>query len=112
MKLRVIGLMAILFAGDVAADEMLYRTCVSASGNSIYEVELNVSQGQGEVRYRYFGQDVFYKLTITSAEGDVLKGVAEWQSSRTGETKGNPWIFEYDSAANALSDNGNERQCK
>ena len=112
MKLRVMGLVFAVAAGNSVADEMLYRTCVSASGNSIYDVELNVSRGQGEVRYRYFGQDVFYKLTVTSAGGDVLKGVAEWQSSRTGENKGNPWIFEYYSAANVLMDNGNERQCK
>ena len=112
MKLRVMSLMLALSAGNAVADEMLYRTCVSASGNSIYDMELNVSRGQGEVRYRYFGQDIFYKLTITSTDSDVLKGVAEFQSSRSGETKGNPWIFEYDPSANVLMDNGDKRQCK
>lgn len=112
MRLTVIGLIVAFAADNSAADEMLYRTCVSPTGNSIYDVEINLSLGQGLARYRYFGQDVFYTMTITSAEGDVLKGVAEFQSSRSGETKGNSWVFEYDSVDNILTDNGMECRCK
>lgn len=97
---------------NIVAEDNIYRTCVSASGNSIYDIELDRRLGVGEVRYRYFGQDVFYKVTITSGDAQIVEGVAEFQSSRSGEVRGNPWIFRYDPAKDVLMDNKSARACK
>ena len=109
---NVTFLLLLFCAENIVAEDKIYRACVSESGDSIYDIELNRSLGVGEVRYRFFGQDVFYKVTVTSGDAQIVEGVAEFQSSRSGEVRGNPWIFRYDPATDVLMDNKSARACK
>ena len=113
MKIILCAVVAVLAITRVQAGETkLYLQCYSLSGLSIYDVELDKGLGAGEVRYRFMGQDIFYKLYITSGDNSIVKGVAEYQSSRTGETKGRPWAFQFNPATMVLMDNEDVRQCK
>ena len=78
--------------------------CVSNSGLSIYDVELNLNSYDGEIRYRFMGQDIFYKATIEEITEASIKGVAVFDNSRSGETKGKPFSFVYDLQENTLTE--------
>jgi hypothetical protein len=67
---------------------------------SIYDVELNLTSRIGEIRYRFMGQDIFYNVTVEEVTNEFTKGVAVFQSSRSGETRGNPFSFIYNFAQN------------
>ena len=71
------------------------KRCVSESGKSIYDIELNVLDKTGEIRYRFMGQDVFYSVHIEMATPELIYGIATWRESRSGETKGKPFSFTY-----------------
>ena len=90
------------------------KTCTPTSGLSIYDISLNTEiNSYGEIRYRFFEQDVFYTAIVTRKEGNLLMGKAEFLESRTGETKGRPWIFTYDIEKHILRDNENiEAKCR
>jgi hypothetical protein len=90
------------------------KTCTSSSGLSIYDISLNTEiNSYGEIRYRFVGQDVFYTAIVTKKEGNLLMGKAEFLESRTGDTKGRPWVFTYDIAKQILRDNENiEAKCR
>lgn len=94
------------------AEEVINESCISKSGKSIMEISLNTSQGKGEIRYRYFEQDVFYSAEITSIEGSVIKGIAEFKDSRSGESRGTSWVFTYDGAKKILWDNEFPTYCR
>jgi hypothetical protein len=105
--------LALLFVNISAyAEDVINESCTSKSGASIFDISLNTSQGVGEVRYRYFEQDVFYSAKITSIEGSVIKGVAEFKESRSGEVRGTSWIFTYDGQKKILWDNEFPTYCK
>ena len=101
-----------LVCSPLFADEVINKSCVSKSGNSIYDISLNITKRKGEIRYRFFEQDIFYSATITSVEGSKTKGIAEFKDSRTGEDKGRPWVFLYDSSNGTLLDNDFMSVCK
>tara|TARA_B110000003_G_scaffold155437_1_gene156033 strand:- start:761 stop:1120 length:360 start_codon:yes stop_codon:yes gene_type:complete len=90
------------------------KTCTSSSGLSIYDISLNTEiNSYGEIRYRFSGQDVFYTAFVTRKEGNLLMGEAKFLESRTGDTRGRPWIFTYDIAKQMLRDNENiEAKCR
>ena len=78
--------------------------CVSESGNSIYDLSLNTSSSDGTIRYRYMGQDIIYDVHIYSSDNDLVKGIATFKSSNSGETKGNPFDFQYFPSLNKFSE--------
>lgn len=78
--------------------------CVSESGNSIYDLNLNTSSTDGTIRYRYMGQDIIYDVHIYSNDNDLVKGIATFKSSNSGETKGNPFNFQYFPSQNKFSE--------
>jgi hypothetical protein len=78
--------------------------CVSDSGLSIYDVELNRRSFDGEIRYRFMGQDIIYKATIEEITEESIKGIAVFGSSRSGETKGKPFSFTYDLQGNTFTE--------
>ena len=78
--------------------------CVSSSGLSIYDIELNLASSTGEFRYRFMGQDIFYSVTIEEVTNEIARGVAVFQSSRSGETRGNPFSFMYNFAQRTFAE--------
>ena len=78
--------------------------CVSDSGNSIYDLSLYTSSADGTIRYRYMGQDIIYDVHIYSSNNDLVRGIATFKSSNSGETKGNPFDFQYFPSLNKFSE--------
>ena len=77
--------------------------CVS-DGGSLYNVTLNTNLKNGEIRYRWMGQDIFYKVGITSYNNNEIKGFAVFDKSNTGEIKGNPFEFRYNIKENTFNE--------
>jgi len=86
-----------LFAVQSAVAEIVKVQCVSVSGRSIYDLELDTEIQTGEIRYRFMSQDVFYLVRLNSKDSKVISGVAEFKGSLSGEVRGNPFAFSYDS---------------
>ena len=68
----------------------LEKYCVSDSGMSKYWLTLNTSERRGAIRYQYMGQDARYVVKAMQIDGRKVSGRADFQSSLTGETRGNP----------------------
>ena len=109
LLLLIIVFPAIVFSENFYrfGDELIYRSCISESGNSIYDLSLNLDARVGEIRYRYFGQDIFYDAQITKLDETIIKGIASFKDSRSGEIKGTSWIFTFYRKQEKLTDNDN-----
>lgn len=90
----------------------LEKYCVSDSGLSKYWLTLHTSERRGTIRYQYMGQDAQYVVKAMQIEGREVSGRADFQSSSTGETRGNPIVFTYDSAADTLKDGAASASCQ
>ena len=99
----------LLLPVPVAAFE-ISATCTSESGSSEYY--LNLSSSGGTIRYKFMGQDVIYKVKQTVHEGSKVFGLAEFDSSITGETRGTPFMFEYNLITNSFSELNITANCK
>lgn len=84
--------------------EVIKVQCVSASGRSTYDLELDTEMQTGEIRYRFMSQDVFYSVRLNSKDSKVITGVAEFKGSLSGEVKGNPFAFSYDSRTQTFAE--------
>ena len=102
MKLFILAI-TLFFSSQVLAVAITKR-CVSESGMSVYDLNFDVTKGTGEIRYQYRGQDVFYDAHIQNNESDVLKGIAVFKKSNSGETKANPFNFTYDKNKNTFTE--------
>ena len=107
-------LILIILFFSVGAMAEINKTCKSLSGKSIYDISINTQiNSRGEIRYRFAEQDVFYSATVLKIENNTLMGIAEFLESRSGETKGRPWLFTYDLDNKILTDNDNiEAKCR
>ncbi len=99
-----IFLAILLLAPSLSWGKNYMTQCVSESGNSIYDLSLNISFNFGTIRYRYKGQDIIYDVHIYSSDDDLVKGIATFKSSNSGETKGNPFDFKYFPSQNEFSE--------
>jgi hypothetical protein len=90
----------------------LEKYCVSDSGLSKYWLTLNTSERRGTIRYQYMGQDAQYVVKAMQIEGREVSGRADFQSSSTGESRGNPIVFTYDSAPDTLKDGAASASCQ
>jgi hypothetical protein len=108
IRMRLILLLSSLYSFPFVsyADALSFVSarCVSNSGLSIYDVELNLNSYDGEIRYRFMGQDIVYKASIEEITEASIQGVAVFDSSRSGETKGKPFSFVYDLRENTLTE--------
>lgn len=91
--------------------ELIVARCVSESGRSIYDLELDTEQQSGEIRYRFMGQDTFYNVTLNSKDRKIITGVASFKSALSGETKGNPFAFTYDANTSLFTELNIKAQC-
>lgn len=90
----------------------LEKYCVSDSGLSNYWLTLNTSERQGTIRYQYMGQDARYVVKAVQIDGRKISGRADFQSSSTGETRGNPIVFTYDNTTDTLKDGAASAACQ
>lgn len=110
---RIFALLTVLFFISVnCLAETINKSCTSKSGKSIYDISFNTIERSGEIRYRFFDQDVFYSVQITSINGNKIQGIAEFKDSRSGETRGKSWVFTYEKSKQTLMDNHLEALCK
>lgn len=58
------------------------------------------------------GQDVRYAVKSLHIEGSKVEGRADFESSLTGETRGNPLSFIFDSASDTLKDGSASATCQ
>ena len=106
---RILTIIALLFATPAAAFEVR-ATCISASGNSLYF--LNLSPNGGTVGYRFMGQEVDYKVEQLMRDEANVYGLAEFDKAVTGETKGRPFLFRYNSDENIFRELNVTAFCK
>ncbi len=112
-----LGLVAIMIlpataCNDVPLPVQIDKYCVSDSGLSKYWLILNASEQRGTIRYQYMGQDAGYVVKAMRTGGRKVIGRADFQSSSTGETRGNPILFTYDSATDTLKDGAATAACQ
>ena len=96
---------------SVASAE-ISTSCVSESGMSVYDLYLDLEKKTGEIKYSYMDQEIFYKVHIISDKDNILKGVALFNRSNTGETKGTPFEFQYDQEEKLFSELNLNAICK
>lgn len=92
----LIILMSFMTTISTSTAETLVARCISPSGLSTYDLDLDTETQKGEIRYRFQRQDVFYDVTLNSESTELIVGVAVFKSSLSGEIKGNPFAFTYD----------------
>ncbi|WP_066661761.1 MULTISPECIES: hypothetical protein [unclassified Sphingomonas] len=110
--LATLALAAIAGCDAKPLPDQLEKYCVSDTGLSKYWLTLNTSERRGAIRYQYMGQDAQYVVNAMQIEGRDVSGRADFQSSSTGETRGNPIVFTYDSAADTLKDGAASASCQ
>lgn len=86
--------------------------CISESRESHYTVNLDLARETGIIRYRFMGQDAYYRVQSLKSSDGQIAGRAEFWLSRTGEVKGNPINFRYDQSTGALIDGTVIAQCQ
>ena len=101
-----------LFAVQSTFAEVIKVQCVSSSGRSVYNLELNTESQKGEIRYRFMAQDIFYSVQLNSKNPENITGVAEFKGSLSGEVRGNPFAFTYDSKTQKFTELNVEASCE
>jgi len=106
------ALLAVTGCSDKPLPIQIEKYCVSDSGLSRYWLSLNTAKRHGAIRYQYMGQDARYVVKAMQIESREVSGRADWQSSSTGETRGNPIVFTYNSGADTLKDGVTSATCQ
>ena len=101
-----------LAAMQSAVAEIIKVQCVSSSGRSVYDLELNTELQNGEIRYRFMAQDVFYSVRLNSKDSNKIQGIAEFKGSLSGEVRGNPFAFTYDAKTQRFTELNVKAFCK
>ena len=103
MKNILVVFTLLIFVSTGTFAKTIITECVS-DGGSLYNVTLNTNLKNGEIRYRWMGQDIFYKVGITSYDNNEIKGFAVFDKSNTGETEGNAFEFQYNIKENTFNE--------
>lgn len=102
MKILIMIFTIVLNVRIVCA-EILETECRSKSGQSIYNLKLNLETNSGKIRYRFMEQDIYYTVRFKNNENKLI-GIADFEKSNTGETKGNTFDFIYYKEEKALEE--------
>ena len=109
-KLCLIVFGALLVVQTVKAESIKVQ-CVSASGQSVYDLELDTKQQNGEIRYRFMQQDVFYSVLLDSKDTGSIAGIAQFKGSLSGEIRGSSFAFTYEKKKKMFSENNLQASC-
>ena len=89
-------IIALLFLGIAPAKaQSLNVECTSESGMSLYNLSFDLLNKTGLIRYRFMKQDITYRVIIDVDTPVEIWGRARFESSRTGEVRGNRFSFLY-----------------
>ena len=94
----------LLFISTSVFSETIIKKCISDSGLSEFRINLNMNALRGVADYKFSGQDITYEINKLEIQDDVIHGLAMFVESRTGETKGNSFVFIYDKTKNLIFD--------
>ena len=103
MRIFFIFFSLVILITKPSLSKTIITECVTKNG-SIYNVKLNTNLKNGEIRYRWMGQDVFYKVGISYYDNNEIRGFGIFDRSNTGEIKGNPIEFTYNLKDNIFYD--------
>jgi len=95
-----------------SAAEVLTTECTSTSGRSVYTLSFDLAEKKGLIRYRFMGQDITYRATIDQNDTDGILGRAVFESSRSGEVRGNPFSFYYSKSKKEFKELNTKARCK
>ena len=79
--------------------------CVSESGQSSFEIFFQTKDSGGLLDYKYMKQDIRYIAYLEPIRDNKIFGRAEFWSSKSGETKGNPFDFVLDLENKTFTEN-------
>lgn len=110
-RLILTGLTISIFSHKASAD-LIFAECISESGRSTYNLELDTERQLGEIRYRFMMQDVFYSVQLNSKDATMISGIAKFKASLSGEDKGTPFAFTYDTRTQIFQEFNITAYCK
>ena len=96
----IICFLGFVLSAQRADARSISTECVSNSGMSRYDLALDLLNDRGFIRYRFQNQDIRYRVIIETKSSDEVWGKAVFDSSRTGEVRGNPFNFVYSRSRN------------
>lgn len=91
--MKIILITIFLFFTAKANAIQIITKCTSESGKSTFEIFLSTKDNGGLLDYKFMGQEVTYSAVIQPIKDNKILGKAKFYSSKTGETKGNPFDF-------------------
>ena len=111
VKISAISALLLFASNGWAEENIISKRCTSDSGMSIDDIQLDTFKKNGEIRYRFMDQDIFYSVYIESADSNVIEGIATFKESRTGERRGNPFSFKFDNKINTFYELNTVAKC-
>jgi hypothetical protein len=102
-------LLSFVFLGAfmLNAEDVIYLTCKTPSGKSIYDLAIpEGDEKTGEIRLRFDGQDILYSAKVKIVDSIQIVGVAKYKASRSGHADAKPWVFTYKKSSKQLIDDG------
>lgn len=118
MKIFHVALLACVFGTTVTGNPEegksphVKKRCRSSTGKSVYDLNFSLPLRNGQIRYRFMGQDVLYSVTLNKVTDALVTGRAEFESSATGETRGTSFDFSYEPKAERFSETSVRATCK
>lgn len=112
MRVFLVLCVSFLILSETVSAAVIRVQCVSTSGQSVYDLELNPQNQSGEIRYRFMGQDVFYSVRLNSTDRNLLTGIAEFKGSLSGEVRGTPFAFTYDAVTKKFTELNIRASCE
>ncbi len=67
--------------------------CTSETGQSTFKIFFETNNNSGILDYKFMKQEVRYIATLEPIFEGKIFGSAEFLSAKSGETKGNPFVF-------------------
>ena len=87
----------------VMADS-IYKKCLSKSGKSSFDINLDTSTLKGVMQYKFMGQDITYEILSAEYKKGVFSGIASFVKSATGELGDEPFLISYDTNTKILKE--------
>jgi len=88
------------------------KECVSSGGQSTYNLNFSLPLKNGQIRYRFMGQDVLYSVRLHEVSDSLVRGRADFQSSASGETRGTSFDFTYNPKTEVFVELNLEASCR
>ena len=105
-------LLLLFLIPNLAMGESIYKKCLSKSGKSSYDINLDTSALKGVMQYKFSGQDITYEILSAEYKNGVFSGIASFLKAASGETHDEPFLMSYDTSTNTLQELSVTYRCK